>query len=233
MFKDKIEQLKEKRMAMKNVLKLKTHTAKRYKYRLDLLRNNTIEEDDLDLFCQFEPSILTTVNFIKDKQNKQEAREFNKEILERDLPLIEKNIQEAKEELALIEEEQNKAAAIECLTFEEIESKREKIKYITKRLEITQKTLFDYINIKESLFPKKKPGRPKKEKEKTMREQLFENAVENKKINRLQILQLEENIFAAVKNLKTEQKEYIYEHILKMLEVEQNVKEIKEVVPLS
>jgi hypothetical protein len=150
---------KERKLAYK---KLKSHFSNRFRGAIEKLYAGNFDYEELELFCNYEPTVSTTIESLKKIQQEKQKAEVYNAIINRKEHLIELHLKQTQNEYKKVLEEEERLAQRRAYTSNEIDYKITKLEKIRKRKEQTEYILSDLFSIKEELMPKKKRGRPKK-----------------------------------------------------------------------
>lgn len=146
-----------------SIKKLRDLYSRHYMAVVNMVIGDTITMEDVDLLCQFLPGPISQLENIKQiiKQREHEAA-FNEEFSSTET-VLDKEIKSAKRAVGLLTVELHKLKAIGVHPDYEpeklLKTIAEKEDALTKANSIWTKL----IELKDSIEPKRKPGRPKKE----------------------------------------------------------------------
>ena len=127
---------------------------------------NKLDDEDIDIYINNFPNIFAVLSQYDAKTSEEERKEKYKATIHKDTTLASIFKDKAKDELTIIKEELSMTEKGLALEPTKALTKYNKIKQLNKRIEDTQKTI-DTLDklINELAPPKRKVGRPKKNKD--------------------------------------------------------------------
>ena len=134
-----------------------------YKTASEAYLNGYLTSEDIDVYVENEQSVAQRINSIRKKLDNAKVEEQYKLIASGALP-VDTFIEKLQNDLKILELEYNKLIKADAFTPEEAKQKLDKIQQFEKRIEHYNKLINDLQLSKEEYKPKKKPGRPKKQK---------------------------------------------------------------------
>jgi len=181
------------------------HFSKRFQTIVESLQAGTVSHEDVILFCEKEPSVLKTIEFLKNRQDAENKKAVIDAIIKQDKPLIERELSTVKDELKILEQEQIRLEYAECYTIQEVQNKFDNLKSMYRRIDNTKDLYQRLCDVREALTPiKKKPGRPHKE---------THPVIEMLKKPKLTPEEVDIEIQKNMNELTTEQKEIVLNYI--------------------
>ena len=141
---------------------LHSFMSKQYQKAVESYYSGYLTVEDIEMYCDFEDTVPQRINTIRENQANIEIEERYKQIVAGDKLPTDDFISRLEEELQILDTEYLRVLKSDAFTPASAKVKKDKLESLDKRIEFYKKQINDLRLSKETIRPKKKPGRPKK-----------------------------------------------------------------------
>ena len=141
---------------------LHSFMSKQYQKAVESYYSGYLTVEDIEMYCDFEDTVPQRINTIRENQANIEIEERYKQIVAGDKLPTDDFISRLEEELQILDTEYLRVLKSDAFTPASAKVKKDKLESLEKRIEFYKKQINDLRLSKETIRPKKKPGRPKK-----------------------------------------------------------------------
>lgn len=141
---------------------LHSFMSKQYQKAVESYYSGYLTVEDIEMYCDFEDTVPQRINTIRENQANIEIEERYKQIVAGDKLPTDDFITRLEEELQILDTEYLRVLKSDAFTPASAKVKKDKLESLEKRIEFYKKQINDLRLSKETIRPKKKPGRPKK-----------------------------------------------------------------------
>lgn len=209
--------IKKQNNYKKTIQLLRSHFSDRFQKAIELFQSKILSVEDINFFCDNEPTISYVIENLKKKTSEELKKEANKAILKRDSALIDISLKNVENEKAILSDEFARLMISEPVTANDVLQKQVDLNNLQDRIKACDIIYSDLENCKNKNF-KANRGRPLKKENKDLIE--LATAYKDNKAN---TNKLDEDIISLLYQLSEDEKRYIIIYINKMIETRNNI----------
>lgn len=209
--------IKKQNNYKKTIQQLRSHFSDRFQKAIELFQSKILSVEDIDFFCDNEPTISYVIENLKKKTSEELKKEANRAILKRDSTLIDISLKNVENEKAILSDEFARLMISEPVTANDVLQKQVDLNNLQDRIKACDIIYSDLENCKNKNF-KVNRGRPLKKENKDLIE--LAKAYKDNKAN---TNKLDEDIINLLCQLSEDEKRYIITYINNMIETRNNI----------